>query len=81
LGLLNAAGGTTSAARPSEASVLRVVNGEPTAMPVNLDKLLHDGIMAENLPLLEGGVLFVPARGERNQNAWRLLSVLPFLLP
>jgi polysaccharide export outer membrane protein len=81
LDLLNAAGGTTTGARPSETSVLRMVEGKPTAMPVNLDRVLHDGDLTANMKLQDGDVLYVPPRGQSNQNAWRLLTVLPFLLP
>ncbi len=80
LDLLNAAGGTTTNARPSEGSVLRIVDGKPAAIPVNLDELLHKGELEENLPLRDGDVLFVPPRGESNQNAWRLLSIVPYLV-
>lgn len=80
LDLLNAAGGTTTRARPSEASILRMVDGKPTAIQTNLGQLLQDGDLEQNRSLDDGDVLFVPPRGESNQNVWRLLSVLPYFV-
>ncbi len=80
LDLLNAAGGMTTSARPSDASVLRMVEGKPTAIPVNLGKLLREGDLEENVALQDGDVLFVPPRGESNQNVWRLLAIVPYLV-
>jgi polysaccharide export outer membrane protein len=80
LDLLSAAGGITASARPSDASIIRMVDGEPAATPLDIGDLLRDGDSEENPSLQEGDVLFVPARGESNRNVWRLLSVLPYLI-
>jgi protein involved in polysaccharide export with SLBB domain len=80
LDLLNVAGGTTTSARPSDASILRMIDGQPTAIAVNVGELLHDGDLEENRSLKDGDVLFVPPRGESNQNVWRLLTVLPYFI-
>ncbi len=73
LDLLNAAGGTTSAAKPGESAVMRVVSGKPTSMPVDLGRLLTKGDAKQNIALQEGDVLFVPAKGAPNDTIWRLL--------
>ncbi len=80
LDLLNAAGGMTTSARPSDSSILRMADGKPTAIPVNLGELLHEGDLEENVALQDGDVLFVPPRGEGNQNIWRLLAIVPYLV-
>ncbi len=79
LDLLNAAGGTTQNARPSDAALLRIVDGKPTSIPVDVGQLLGKGDLSHNVTLKEGDVLYLPARGESNQNAWRLLSILPLV--
>ncbi len=79
LDLLNAAGGTTQNAQPSDASLLRIVEGKPTSLPVDVGRLLSKGDLSQNVTLKEGDVLYVPARGESNQSAWRLLSILPLV--
>ncbi len=78
--LLSAAGGTTSQAQ-SGASIVRMVNGEPTSMPVNLGQLLSKGDAKQNIALSEGDVLFVPSKGAPNDSLWRLLLVLPRFIP
>lgn len=80
LDLIGAAGGITAGADASEGSVLRMVDGTPTALPVDLGQLLTKGDLEQNIALQEGDVLFVPARGERNQNVWRLLTLVPYLV-
>ena len=76
---LNAVGGATSSAKLYEATILRLVDGEPTSLPVNLDKLLREGDAKENVVLREGDVLFVPTRGERGRDIWSFLPLLPYL--
>jgi len=80
LNLLEAAGGMTSTAYPTDGTVLRMVEGQPTAIPVDLGRLLSKGDLKQNIVLQEGDVLFVPPRGERNQNMWRLLTLVPYLV-
>jgi polysaccharide export outer membrane protein len=76
---LNAVGGATSSAKLHDATILRVVDGEPTSLPVNLNKLLREGDAEENLCLQQGDVLFVPTRGERGRDIWSFLPLLPYL--
>jgi hypothetical protein len=57
-----------------------MIDGQPTAIAVNVGELLHDGDLEENRSLKDGDVLFVPPRGESNQNVWRLLTVLPYFI-
>lgn len=80
LDLLNAVGGVTSAAKLHEAKLLRLVKGEPTSLPVDLNKLLRGADAKENLALQEGDVLFVPTRGERGRDLWSMLPLLPYLV-
>jgi polysaccharide export outer membrane protein len=81
LDLVNAAGGTTASARPADGTLLRLVDGEPTSIPVDLEKLLGAADTTQNIALREGDVLFVPSRRERDPNrlsVFTLLRVLSF---
>lgn len=80
LDLLNAAGGTTATARLVDAAVVRTVNGQPTSTPVDISQLLAGKGAQQNMVLQEGDILYVPARGERNDNLWRALLLVPRLL-
>jgi polysaccharide export outer membrane protein len=80
LDLLNVVGGVSSAAKLHETTLLRVVEGEPKSVPVDLNKLLRHGDPEANVPLQQGDVLFVPARGERGRDMWTLLPLLPYLV-
>lgn len=79
LDLLNAAGGTTTNARPSQGRMVRLVNGKPTSTQVNIGDLLGKGDQRHNLVLQDGDVLFVPPKGNPSE-AWRTaLAILPFV--
>jgi polysaccharide export outer membrane protein len=95
LDLLSAAGGVTSGARLSDATLLRVavgdgglvasgaerrvVEGTPTSTPVDLAKLLRTADPRQNTVLREGDVLFVPARGQPGRDIWAFLPLLPYV--
>ncbi len=81
LDLLNAVGGVAASARLGDATLLRVVEGKPVSLPVNIDRLLRKGDASQNLVLQDGDVLFVPAKGERRRQLWALLPLLPYLAP
>jgi protein involved in polysaccharide export with SLBB domain len=79
LDLLNAAGGTTTSARPSQGRIVRTVNNAPVSIPVNVGDLLGKGDQKQNLALQDGDVLFIPPR-QNDTEAWRtVVAVLPFL--
>jgi protein involved in polysaccharide export with SLBB domain len=80
LDLVNAAGGTTASARPADGSVLRLVDGKPTPIPVDLGLLLTKGDAKQNIAMREGDVLFIPSKGESNDTVWRLLWLVPRLV-
>jgi polysaccharide export outer membrane protein len=80
LDLVNAAGGTTGSARPADGSVLRLVDGKPTPIPVDLGLLLTKGDAKQNIALREGDVLFIPSKGASNDTVWRLLWLVPRLV-
>lgn len=80
LDLLNAAGGTTTNARLSQGRMVRLVNGAPVSITVNLGDLLGKGDQQHNLRLQGEDVLFVPARSAPN-DTWRsVIAVLPFIV-
>jgi polysaccharide export outer membrane protein len=81
LDLLNAAGGTTSTAQPGGGAIVRMVDGKPTSLRVDLGQLLSKGDAKQNIALREGDVLFVPSKGSPNDSLWRLLWVLPRFIP
>lgn len=80
MSLLNACGGLSPAARLSEATLLRLVNGQPEPVPVDLQALLSKADARQNLMLEEGDVLYVPAKGERARDWLSFLPVLPYLV-
>jgi protein involved in polysaccharide export with SLBB domain len=80
LDLIEAADGITAGADGAEGSLLRMVEGAPTSIPVDLGRLLTKGDVEHNIALQEGDVLFVPAKGERNQNFWRFMALMPYLV-
>ncbi|MFB3880278.1 MAG: polysaccharide biosynthesis/export family protein [Armatimonadota bacterium] len=77
LDLVNTSGGMTSAARAGDSAVLRMVDGQPTSLPVDLGLLLSKGDAKQNIALQEGDVLYVPAKGAPNDSLWRLLYLVP----
>jgi len=80
LDLLNAVGGVTAAANLGGATLLRQDSGKPTPIALDLGRLLRQADPKQNVPLQEGDVLFVPARGERGQTVWSFLPLLPYLV-
>jgi len=81
LDLVNAAGGASSAAKLSDATILRLVDGKPTPVPVDLGKLLRRADPKQNVTLQEGDVVYVPTKGERREREiWRWLYLVPYLL-
>jgi polysaccharide export outer membrane protein len=79
LDLLNAAGGPTTTARPGRASVLRMVHGTPTALPVDLGRLYGHADMRQNIALQDGDMLYIPPRKDPRDTA-ELLRLLPLIL-
>jgi polysaccharide export outer membrane protein len=79
LDLLNAAGGPTTTARPGRASVLRMVHGTPTALPVDLGRLYGHADMRQNIALQDGDMLYIPPRKDP-RDAAELLRLLPLIL-
>ena len=80
LDLLNAAGGVTSGARLSDATLLRAGEKGPVSTPVDLGRLLRSADPKDNIALLEGDVLFVPARGQPGRDVWSILPLIPYLV-
>jgi protein involved in polysaccharide export with SLBB domain len=80
LDLLNATAGAGSSAKLSRAVILRTMEGKPTAIPVDLGKLMSRADSSQNLTLQDGDVLCIPARGDAGQGVWRWLPFLPYLL-
>ncbi len=80
LDLLNAAGGATSGARLSRATMLRMIEGKPTSVQIDLGRLVSRADASQNLMLQEGDVLTVPAKSDSAQGLWRWLPFVPYLL-
>jgi len=80
MSLLNATGAVTSSANLAEATVLRVVEGQPTAIHVDLAALLRHADPEQNIVLQEGDALFVPCRGEKRNAFLRFVPIIPYLL-
>jgi polysaccharide export outer membrane protein len=80
LDLVGAAGGVTQGARPAKATLIRVADGRPTPLEVDLARLLTRPEPAQNLQLQDGDVLFVPAQGRRDDGLLKYLMYLPYWL-
>ena len=80
LDLLGAVDGVVSSANTKDATIVRLVDGKPASVPVNLDRLLKRADPQQNVSLQEGDVLFVPSRGERNRGILEWLPYLPYWL-
>ncbi len=61
--VLGLAGGPSSAANPREVSIIRMVNGQPSVIRVNLDEIVKKRNFAANVPMQKGDIVFVPAKG------------------
>lgn len=62
---LGLAGGPTQAANPRDVSVVRMVEGQPQVMKVDMDKIIKKRDFAANIALQKGDIVFVPAKGEK----------------
>jgi protein involved in polysaccharide export with SLBB domain len=79
LDLLNAAGGPTTTARPGRASVLRMVNGTPTAVPIDVGRLYGQADMRQNVALQDGDMLYIPPKKDP-RDPMEILRLLPLIL-
>jgi len=58
------AGGTIKRAATSRIGVIRMINGESQVIEVNLGRVLKKGSSAENPPLEDGDIVYVPETGK-----------------
>ncbi len=79
LDLLNAVKGASTTAKLSGAVILRMVDGKPTALPVDLGRLLQRADIKQNLVLQQGDVLCVPGKNESRRELWSFLPLIPYL--
>lgn len=63
--VLGLAGGPTQTANPREISVIRMVEGQPSVIKVNVDEIVKKRQFAMNIPVQKGDIIFVPAKGEK----------------
>lgn len=74
LDALNLAGIQSQGADPGKSGVIRVKDGKPTFIPINVDKLLKKADLSKNLTLQKDDVVYVPHKG-------KTLSVNDIYLP
>ncbi len=55
-----ATGGLAQYAAANRAKVIRNINGKQTEIHLKISRLLDDGDMSQNIPLLPGDVLLIP---------------------
>jgi len=77
LDLLNSVNGVMPSAKLEDAALVRIVNGKPVSVPVDLDRLLKKADPKNNPQLQEADVLFVPSRVARDRNS--LLDWVPYV--
>ena len=75
----NFAGGQLPSGDLSKAGIIRVVDGKPTVIPVNMNNVLKKPATAMNLLLQSEDVLVVPLRGQRGLTIQDALSPLSIL--
>lgn len=64
--LLSAAGGPTQDARLDEAVLVRLVEGKPVVIKLNLNKAIKEGDVRQSPPIQAGDVLYIPPRRRAN---------------
>lgn len=69
---LNLAGGS-SGGNTAKAGILRTVNGKPTVIPVDIDKMLKTADMKQNVALQPNDVLLIPASSAHKFNLGDLM--------
>jgi polysaccharide export outer membrane protein len=74
LDALGLAGGPTQTANPRDVSVVRMVEGTPSVMKVDLDRIMKKKDFAANIPLRKDDIVFVPAKGEKGFTVSDLLA-------
>ncbi|MEW6428714.1 MAG: polysaccharide biosynthesis/export family protein [Thermodesulfobacteriota bacterium] len=82
LAAIGNAGGTTPTATTGEVRVIRGYgDGTPTVLTASLDRLFRQGDISQNLPLINGDVVYVPnsAIGSLNDFILRTTPLLEFL--
>lgn len=75
----NFAGGQLPSGDLSKAGIIRMVDGKPTVIPVNMNNILKKPETAMNLTLQPEDVLVVPLRGQRGLTIQDALSPLSIL--
>jgi len=65
LDLLTSADGPTPAAKQSRAVLLRLVEGKPQPVPLDLGRVLAKADAKQNLALVDGDILCVPSKTEK----------------
>lgn len=65
LDALGLAGGPSQSANTREVSLIRMVEGKPEVTLINLDEIVKKRKYALNVPLQQGDIVFVPAKGEK----------------
>ena len=78
------AGGTTPVAIKTDVKIIREYkerNGQPLILSVNLDEILKQGDLAQNVPLRDGDVVYVPRTviGDINEFLLNITPILDFL--
>ena len=78
LDLVTSADGPTPGAKQSGAVVLRLVDGKPQPVPVDLGQVLARADPKQNLKLVDGDILCVPSKTEKKQGYrdWMYLGTL-----
>ena len=69
LDLLNSVNGVMPSAKLEDAALVRIVDGKPASVPVDLDRLLKKADPQNNPQLQDGDVLFVPSRELRERSS------------
>jgi len=79
LDAISMAGGQSSDSDLRKAALVRMENGKPTIIPVDLARMIKRQEIEKNLALLADDVLFVPRRGQRGLTLTDLVAPLSII--
>jgi len=75
----NQAGGQLANGDLGKAGIIRMVNGKPTAISVNIDAMLKKADLAKNVVLEPNDILYIPEKGRRGLSMSDVLAPISAL--
>ncbi len=80
LEVILSSGGPIRGAKLDKASLIRMVDGEPKTIPVDLNRLISHGDPSQNIGLENGDILFLPGAKKGGLKLDAIMPLVPYLL-